>query len=258
MLAIWVYHALDQANSKGERVSKVAMYREISEITGRSVGAVEAKVQNVSACDPRARPEKPISALPNRQVLLQTLFDLVWPGRRHILEQVYMMAKVITEHGGPLQDLKSLPLVQVGAAVDQTQSSFPFSSLDESVFMVEEGKSVPYAGARRTRSAVLAEQARKHFRERSRDRMLHCEICGVSFDGIVTRQEIMHIHHLEAISQVDKQGRQLSLTQALTLVCPVCPTCHGIIHSRVPILNLDEARKVWEEVNRTRPQVAFL
>lgn len=62
----------------------------------------------------------------------------------------------------------------------------------------------------------------------------------------------MHIHHLNPIAQVDETGRVLPLRKALESVRPVCPSCHAIVHSRTPLLSLEEARKVWEEVEKAR------
>lgn len=75
--AIWAYHELDRNRS----VNKSKLFRTVAEKIGRSPGAVAYKVQNVSACDPRPRNEKPIAEMFHRQRLLIDLFHELWPAR---------------------------------------------------------------------------------------------------------------------------------------------------------------------------------
>lgn len=71
LLAVWAYDRMDQDRS----LVKSRLYAEISERIGRSAKAVEFKIENVSACDPRPRSEKPISEAANKQQLLAGVFE---------------------------------------------------------------------------------------------------------------------------------------------------------------------------------------
>ena len=76
-LAVWLYDRFDI----DRQVNKAALYRAVAEITGRSAKSVEWKVQNVAACDPRSRAEKPVAPAAHTQQLLEEVFQI---GRAHV------------------------------------------------------------------------------------------------------------------------------------------------------------------------------
>lgn len=75
--AVWGYDQLDQ----DRQMVKKHLYLSLSELIGRTSKAVEYKIQNVSACDPRPRSEKPISEALNKQGLLEKVFKNYWENR---------------------------------------------------------------------------------------------------------------------------------------------------------------------------------
>lgn len=77
LLAIWAYDELDRDRA----LVKKRLYEEVASLIGRTVKAVEFKLQNVSACDPRPRSEKPINEAANKQQLLKEVFDQYWADR---------------------------------------------------------------------------------------------------------------------------------------------------------------------------------
>jgi len=253
MLALWIYHRLDLACALKQKVNKAALYREVSAmIPRRTAKAIEFKVQNVSACDPRPTDRKPIAPLANKQERLQALFDELWPKRRHELEDAYIMARTLTEHGTPLEAIEQLPAFEVAATTERVHPKPIVGATDEGHFFIEEGRMSWYEGDRRTRSSALTKAARDYYRAKAIDGLLRCVVCGISFDRILTDTEVMHIHHLNPIAQADSDGRVLPVKKAVDSVRPVCPTCHAIIHSRNRLLSLEEARNVWRQADDTR------
>lgn len=66
-----------------------------------------------------------------------------------------------------------------------------------------------------------------------------CKVCGVDlgakFGPIAAN--FIHVHHLVPISSI---GRSYEVNPIQDLI-PVCPTCHAILHLRVPPLSIAEA-----------------
>jgi predicted HNH restriction endonuclease len=221
LLALWAYHCMD----RDKTTVKKRLYEKVHELTGRTVKAVEYKVQNVADCDPRPHEDKPISPMPHVQQALRDLFPQWWP-RRDELDEVVLEYESLLEQGfGQLAKSTSLPPRHV---------------------LIEEGAKVEYAGRRRQRSAKLAEFAREHYRKHSSDGFLHCAVCGVTYDDVGAVREILHVHHLEPIADLEDEGHVVALDIAVCQVRPVCPTCHSVIHLRKPLHSIEEARAMVE------------
>lgn len=77
LLVIWAYDRMDQDRG----LVKKHLYEELGPILGRTSKSVEFKLQNVSACDPRPRAEKPINEAANKQQLLKEVFEDYWADR---------------------------------------------------------------------------------------------------------------------------------------------------------------------------------
>ena len=75
--AVWAYDQMDLDRD----LVKTHLYKQVAGLIGRTAKSVEFKLQNVSACDPRPRAEKPINEAANRQQLLQEVFDDYWADR---------------------------------------------------------------------------------------------------------------------------------------------------------------------------------
>lgn len=192
MLALWVYHRMDRALMGHEPINKAALYREVATMTGRTKKAVEAKIQNVSACDPRPRSEKPIAVLSNKQERLQELFDLLWPDRRHELEDTYIMVRTLREHGAPLEVVERLPVLEVAATLEARSKPSAGSMVEEPPIFVEEGRLTLSEWERRSRSSTLTRKARDHYRAEAADGLLRCTVCGVTFDTIQSERDHAH------------------------------------------------------------------
>ncbi|MGV8803485.1 MAG: HNH endonuclease [Polaromonas sp.] len=67
-----------------------------------------------------------------------------------------------------------------------------------------------------------------------------CQVCrvdlGEKFGGIA--EGFIHVHHIVPLASV---GRSYAVDPIHDLV-PVCPTCHAVIHLRIPPLSVAEAR----------------
>lgn len=66
-----------------------------------------------------------------------------------------------------------------------------------------------------------------------------CKVCGVNLGAKFgpIAQRFIHVHHIVPISTI---GRSYKVDPIKDLV-PVCPTCHAILHLRVPPLSVAEA-----------------
>ena len=67
-----------------------------------------------------------------------------------------------------------------------------------------------------------------------------CKVCGVDLGAKYGQiaEGYIHVHHIVPISSI---GRSYQVDPIRDLV-PVCPTCHAILHLRVPPLSVAEAK----------------
>lgn len=85
----------------------------------------------------------------------------------------------------------------------------------------------------RERSALLRDLARKHYSSKSSDGLLHCATCD--WAPPITLElsgPIVEIHHGVGISSYPKDGKSVSLEEAIKLLTPLCPNCHRIAHAK--------------------------
>ena len=102
----------------------------------------------------------------------------------------------------------------------------------EHVGFLSEGAEREATGKVRRRSQKLRELAREHFRGLSRDRKLHCAVCDWTTPAFLLGREIIEIHHELAIRSAPKEGRKLTLKEALSIVFPLCPRCHRMLGAK--------------------------
>lgn len=214
--AVWGYDQLNQDRN----VVKTSLYREIAELTGRSIKSVEWKIQNVSHFDPRPRTEKPIAEAPNAQKLIGDVFRWYWDDKD--------AARTL---------FKSYVQESNFNLVSGTELSTTTDEHHHKNFIIEEGAEGFTTSKTRKRSAKLVTEGRKHFRSIEPDGKFRCHACGFVKPESIDR-EIVQLHHTEMISEVDKDGKQASLMKALESLIPLCPTCHQIAHSSKPPLSL--------------------
>lgn len=218
--AVWAYDQLDTDST----LVKNTLYARVSEVTGRTSKAVEYKVQNVSAIDPRPRAEKPIAEAQNAQKLLGDVFRDYW------LDRVAARQRFAT---------------YVQEATFESESpidSAEYAGLAEEV-LIEEGAEGHSSVKARKRSTRLLKAARAHFSSLETDGKLRCHACGYTKPSSVNR-EIVQLHHTEMISELDSAGRKIAIKEALKSLVPLCPTCHQVAHSRTPPLGLEEIRSL--------------
>jgi|GEM_PF-2506531 len=213
--AVWAYDQLDQDPSQ----VKVALYREVAELIGRTAKSVEFKIQNVSSFDPRPREEKPIAEAKNAQALLGKVFQWYWvdrPQARGFYPQFRAEFQFNLESTTKLEPIvaKTIPNV-----------------------VIEEGAVISVPAMRRKRSQKLLEEGRKHFRGVDHEGKLRCHACGfVTPPGLEV--EVIHLHHTEPIYESAEAGRSMELKDALALLVPLCPTCHALAHTSRPPLSV--------------------
>lgn len=88
------------------------------------------------------------------------------------------------------------------------------------------------------RSSVAREKCILHYGCR-------CKACGLDLGEKYGKiaQGLIHVHHLRQLAGVDAEY-EVDPVQDL---CPVCPTCHAVIHSRTPALTVEEVAAMIEE-----------
>jgi hypothetical protein len=229
LLAIWAYSTIDRDRD----IRKADVYAEVAGLIPRSQKAIEYKVQNVSACDPRPREEKPISEKSNYQNILKELFEKF--GRDHELLDVFYQQYV---DGLELGDPPKLN----GKNNDVTR-------------YFTEGRLVESKGFRRSRSGGLRDAARKHYRDVQGS--LACCACGAGFDDLIhsgkIEHEIIEMHHLKLVAESELETQDIAT--ALSNIVPVCPTCHSMIHSSNVAMTLDQLRSMLaEQATATNPR----
>jgi hypothetical protein len=86
--------------------------------------------------------------------------------------------------------------------------------------------------------------------ERSREARLRCieehgyecAVCGCSMKDLYGKvaDGLIHVHHLRELSSI-KQAYELDPIEHLR---PVCPNCHAVLHTQIPMLSIDELRAI--------------
>jgi len=213
--AVWGYDQFELDPS----IVKTQLYSHIANLIGRSAKAVEWKLQNVSACDPRPRSQKPIAEAPNAQGLLKTVFENYWADK----------VKYRNLYGTFVQGATfNLP-----ASVDE-----PYEPENT---VIEEGAPGYQATKSRKRSTKLLKAGRKYYSDLEPDKKLRCKACEfVKPDGI--KQEIVQLHHTVPISDAGEGGRSITINEAVKLLLPLCPNCHQIAHTETPPMELDNIK----------------
>ncbi len=213
--AVWAYDQLDQDPSQ----VKVALYREVAELIGRTAKSVEFKIQNVSSFDPRPWEQKPIAEAKKAQALLGEVFQWYWTDRPRA-RSLYAQFREEFQFN-----------------LESTTKVEPFSVAIAPNVIIEEGASNTAPAMRRKRSQKLLEEGRKHFRGVDHEGKLRCHACGfVTPPGLEV--EVIHLHHTEPIYESAEAGRTLELKAALALLVPLCPTCHALAHTSRPPLSV--------------------
>lgn len=218
--AVWAYDRLDIDRT----IMKSGLYAEIADLIGRSLKAVEFKIQNVSYFDPRPRDEKPISEAANAQKLLGKTFEWYWQDRERAreLHPDYLQQIFFGQDGHARED-------------DESGGQRPV--------IIEEGAEGHSNSKTRKRSARLLSEGRKYFKSRDKDGQLRCHACGYTKPRSVDR-EIVQLHHTEMISDVDSNGRELNLDEAIQLLIPLCPNCHQLAHISRPPQSLPQIKQL--------------
>jgi hypothetical protein len=99
------------------------------------------------------------------------------------------------------------------------------------VELFNEGKMRNSTRTTRDRSRQLREFIANSYRKNSRDGRLHCVIDGWC-PPVPVIGDIVQIHHDQTIEDCPKEGRTISQEDALQYLFPLCPNCHGVLHSK--------------------------
>lgn len=159
-------------------------------------------------------------------------------------------------NGRPLND-EEWWVDQVKAAIalswsDHVEDDSPptHAELHEYSLAVVEGRLVTLNVAARTRCEALRRRAKQHFR--SRDGKLYCEVCGwVKPDNRISG-DIVELHHLRPLADLDVQGVQITMAEAISALVPLCPCCHRIAHAKLGggTFSLEMLKKIVPRVSQ--------
>ncbi len=218
-MAVWGYDQLDIDSLQVKSI----LYRDISELIGRSVKSVEYKLQNVSSFDPRPRLEKPITEAKNAQALLGKVFKWYW-SNKHKAREMYEQYRS--------EFLFNLPSIEFEPKIDH---------VIENTIFIEEGASETSTFKRRKRSQKLLEEGRKYFKNIENDGLLRCKACGFIAPPTIDK-EIVQLHHTKPIYDLTESGRNLNVVNAILELLPLCPTCHSLAHTSRPPLELEQIK----------------
>lgn len=220
---MWAYDQLDAYPEQSKR----ELYRRVSEILGRSENAVAYKIQNVASFDHRPRERKPVSEATHAQALLGEVFEHYWEDR------------------GRARDLFAVQLqrLQFGIVDEEDQIISTLAPEKMRSLIIEEGTRDLLAVHRRRRSRMLLERGRSYFRKLDPEGRLRCEACGFVTPKKISA-EIVQLHHTEPLYDFGKQGKLLKLSEALSKLVPLCPTCHQIAHIERPPLSIQAIKEL--------------
>ena len=215
-MAVWGYDQIDIDRN----LVKTELFREIAALVGRSDKAVEFKLQNISALDPRPWKAKPVGEAAHKQnEPLRSIFREYWKDRDAGRSQ-YEAYRAYFEFG-------------FGSVEPPANQPRPNVSKD---ILVEEARASDQMVKRRSRSKKLLDAGRKYFRDIDPDGHLVCQACGFyTPSGIAI--EIVQLHHTEPIAAAALEGRRTTLEQAIQKLLPLCPRCHVIAHTSQPPLD---------------------
>ena len=219
--AVWAYDQLDQDHTQ----VKTVLYREVAELIGRTAKSVEFKIQNVSSFDPRPRDQKPIAEAKNAQALLGEVYQWYWADR-------------------PLaRSCYSQFLEEFQFNLVSTTNTAPTSAVMIPNLVIEEGATNATPAVRRKRSQKLLEEGRKHFRSLDAQGKLRCYACSFMAPAGLD-VEVIHLHHTDPIYESSPGGQSVELKAALSMLVPLCPTCHSLAHTSRPPLSVSAIQEL--------------
>ena len=81
---------------------------------------------------------------------------------------------------------------------------------------------------------------------------LRCRCCDVLLDETYgdAARDLFHVHHLTPLSEIP-EGTGIN---PVTDLRPVCPNCHGVIHTKEPPFTIEEVRAMVGSLNRNTPK----
>jgi hypothetical protein len=145
--------------------------------------------------------------------------------------------KLHVTHGSEKVDVESyfgLPLLIEGAEITLPQEVGPHQNFREGA--VRQIQVNAYERDRQARDRCI-----KHYGRR-------CVVCQMSFDEVYgpDAASIIHVHHLVSLSEIKREYG----VDPIKDLRPVCPNCHAVIHSRVPIYTIDEVNQLFAASGR--------
>lgn len=115
--------------------------------------------------------------------------------------------------------------------------------------IIEEGTLKKVTTNQRQRSDLLRRLKIEQI-QREKDRKLPCIGCGFDFEKKYGKlgQGFIHIHHTEPVHEMDIQGTQTQIDEALRKVVPLCSNCHSMVHrNRAQVLSIAELQRIIQE-----------
>lgn len=72
-----------------------------------------------------------------------------------------------------------------------------------------------------------------------------CAVCGFSMADLYGElgKTVIHVHHLREISSIGKEYE----VDPINDLRPVCPNCHAVLHTELPVMPIEKLRKLLSE-----------
>jgi len=207
--AIYCYEKIKDGDYKNELISETA------QLLNKTESDVIKLLQTIAYLDPAEQIKKPFEASVSKSVLLEKTYNW-FSSNRNDAFNYFSTFYILRDSENPLS---FQPIENIENKADEV--------------CIEEGQSKDQILNMRRRSQALVFEAK-----------LRCQVCGYVKPEAITR-EIVEIHHLTPLKELDKSGVKRVLSKASTYVIPLCPICHRIAHSANPFLSIDEIKVLY-------------
>lgn len=221
---VFCYDKMCEGSVKEDAISQIAG------LLGKSEETVEQLLRYVAFFDPAPPENRPFPPIKSESKLLGETFGWYWNDK----------------DGARNEFLTYLSMVDTDQSQSFKHDLSEVRKKSEQLY-AEEG-SIKYTTLRlKHRSKELVYHAREQFKKDDFENKLRCRACGFVKHELI-ENEIVHIHHLVQLRDLNNHGVKRSFDEITQHVIPLCPTCHRIAHSHDEALPVD---RIIELLQRT-------
>ncbi len=218
-LAIYYYEKIKDGDYKNELITETA------QLLNKTETDVIQLFQNIAYLDSAEPNEKQFSESVSESRLLNKMYDWFSSNRD-----------------------EALNYYSTFYTLSDSDNSYSYQKIEEiekeaGEAYTEEGKRKDQVLRMGQRSQALIFEARKQYKDVDVENKLRCKACGYVKPESINR-EIVEMHHLTPIKEMDELGEKRLLSEATKYVIPLCPICHRIIHSANPLYSIKEVKSL--------------